>query len=72
MLKFFVLDREQVHVKKLLVRTTEKKNFLTNCPEQYEQLMINIDQMVFSDMPNYSFFYKTLIEVIGISFNKKI
>lgn len=48
---------------KILARKTGRSTFLKNCPEQYDEMMKNIDELVFLDKPDYSYFYRKLKEI---------
>lgn len=36
---------------------------MKNCPKEYDEILKNIDELVFSDRPNYSFFYEKLQDI---------
>uniref|UniRef100_A0A8R1TMD2 Protein kinase domain-containing protein n=1 Tax=Onchocerca volvulus TaxID=6282 RepID=A0A8R1TMD2_ONCVO len=58
-----VVDRNIAYQGKMNVRNEERKEFLANCPKQYDSIMTLIDRLDFADQPNYDDIYKLLDQV---------
>lgn len=52
-----------VHTLKITARTSGRGDFLAHCPEQYDDILNEIDGMVFTEEPDYAFFYNILTKV---------
>uniref|UniRef100_A0A915Q6Q9 Protein kinase domain-containing protein n=1 Tax=Setaria digitata TaxID=48799 RepID=A0A915Q6Q9_9BILA len=58
-----VADRDIAYRGKVKARNEGRKEFLANCPKQYDFIMALIDRLDFPDLPNYSDIYKLLDQV---------
>ncbi|VDO68439.1 unnamed protein product [Onchocerca flexuosa] len=56
----FKINRNIAYQGKINVRNEERKEFLANCPIQYDSIMELIDRLDFADQPNYGDIYKLL------------
>ena len=58
-------DREEIHKEKQNART-KALDFLKDCPQEYEQLMRNIDALTFGDTPDYTALIG-ILEMVGLN-----
>ncbi|KAL3986175.1 Protein kinase domain family protein [Acanthocheilonema viteae] len=58
-----IVDRNIAYEGKIKARNEGRKEFLTNCPKQYDFIMALIDRLNFADQPNYNYIYKLLDQV---------
>uniref|UniRef100_A0A0R3S6H4 Site-specific DNA-methyltransferase (adenine-specific) n=1 Tax=Elaeophora elaphi TaxID=1147741 RepID=A0A0R3S6H4_9BILA len=56
-------NRNIAYQGKIKARNEGRKEFLANCPNQYDFIMAIIDRLNFADQPNYSDIYKLLDQV---------
>ncbi|VDM95696.1 unnamed protein product [Thelazia callipaeda] len=58
-----VSDRNIAYRGKIKARNENRKEFLLNCPKQYDFILALIDHLEYPDQPNYSDIYKLLDQV---------